>query len=99
MANGGEIEPQIPEDVQMANDGGEIQTFGFHAEIAEVMSHIINTSYSNKEVFLRELISNSSDSLDKIRSLTDPNKPEYGKDFVIEIMANKDDRTLTINDT
>jgi molecular chaperone HtpG len=72
----------------------------FKAESKRLLDLMINSIYTNKEIFLRELISNASDAIDKnyYRSLTDSNVVFNKDDFYIEITADKENRTLRIAD-
>jgi len=77
------------------------EKFAFQAEVNRMMKLIINSLYRNKEIFLRELISNASDALDKIRllSLTDKSVLDSTEELSIKIKADKDNHVLHIIDT
>ena len=72
----------------------------FKAESKRLMDLMINSIYTHKEIFLRELISNASDAVDKLcyRSLTDDKVGLSRSDFAIKIELDKDARTITVSD-
>ena len=73
----------------------------FQAEVGRVLSLVINSLYSNKEIFLRELISNASDALDKLRfrAITEPSLLEGEPELVIRLRPDKARGVLVIEDT
>jgi molecular chaperone HtpG len=78
----------------------QTETLGFQAEVRQLLDLMIHSLYSNKEIFLRELVSNASDACDKLRfeALSDEALYEGQGEFRIEIAADKDARTVTIRD-
>jgi HSP90 family molecular chaperone len=87
------------EDTFVAPDDAE--SFKFEAEVSRMLDIVVNSLYQNKDVFLRELISNASDALDKIRFLS-LTKPEYlaqEEKLQIQIEFDADRNTLTVRDT
>lgn len=80
---------------------GNSETFEFQAEVSRMLDIVVNSLYQNKDIFLRELISNASDALDKIRflSISKPNLMESEENLEVRISFNEEEKTLTINDT
>lgn len=86
---------------QMKELRDKAEKHAFQAEVDRMMKLIINSLYKNKEIFLRELISNASDALDKIRfvSLTDKSALSATEELSIKIKADKDNHVLHVIDT
>jgi len=84
----------------MSKKTGKKEVCSFQAETKELLNLMINSLYTHKEIFLRELISNSSDALDKVhfQSLTDHKLLGGDQELKIEIEVNKDNKSLTISD-
>src|ERR671937_417494 len=78
-----------------------VETFQFQAEARQVLDLMIHSLYTNKEIFLRELISNASDALDRLRfeALTNPTLLEENDKYEIRLEADKEARTLSVSDT
>lgn len=78
----------------------ETTTHSFQAEVTQVLSLVVNSLYSNKDIFLRELVSNASDALDKLRfrSVSDKDLLTSGEKLQITLTANPDAGTLTVSD-
>ncbi len=76
----------------------DAETYEFEAEVSKVMDIIINSLYSDKDIFLRELVSNASDACDKKRFLKLTDEAASGYDGRIRIIGDKESNTLTIED-
>ena len=76
------------------------ETMGFQAEVQQLLKLVINSLYSNKEIFLRELVSNGADACDKLRfeGLSDDALFESEPDLLVEISVDKEAKTVTIED-
>src|SRR6266498_4926845 len=76
------------------------ERFSFQAEVVQLLDLMIHSLYSNKEIFLRELISNASDAIDRLRfaALSDDTLYENDTDYKIRVSYDKDARTITVAD-
>merc|ERR1719272_1092548 len=93
------IDGMSPEEYATLRDSGEKHEF--QAEVSRMMKLIINSLYTNKEIYLRELISNGSDALDKVRFLSVQDKDYLGEntELSIKITVDKENKVLHIQDS
>src|SRR5262250_1650793 len=81
-------------------DTAQRETLGFQAEVKQLLHLMVHSLYGNKEIFLRELVSNASDAGDKLRfeALADPGLFENDPDLKIRVAYDKATRTITVSD-
>ena len=82
-------------------DASEKETFSFQTEVGQLLDIVAGSLYSNREIFLRELVSNASDACDKLRyeSLTNPSLAENSGEFSISLEVDKKAKTLSVSDS
>ena len=87
------------ENDKPAADGGK-ETLGFQAEVRQLLQLMIHSLYSNKEIFLRELISNASDAADKLRfeAIAKPDLLEDDAELKIRVAFDREAKTITVSD-
>ncbi len=100
MANKAKTKSETASKSKTTKDVANEEHIKFGAEVGKILHLMIHSLYANKEIFLRELISNASDACDKLRylSITNPELTKNDPEFKIRITANKEKRTLTIAD-
>ncbi|MEC9153119.1 MAG: molecular chaperone HtpG [Pseudomonadota bacterium] len=94
-------ETKKPSDQETtANAKGDGETLTFQAEVSRLLDIVANALYSEKEIFIRELVSNAADACDRLRyaAITQPELVEGDADYAIMLSTNKDARTLTFSD-
>jgi len=93
-------EQQVGDDKEQATGDGQVEERVFQTEVQQLLHLLIHSLYTQKEIFLRELVSNASDALDKIhrRSLTDKNVLDLDAELEIEVEVASSNKVLTIRD-
>src|SRR5947207_3909468 len=89
----------MPGDISMTVQAGQ-ESHSFQAEVVQILDLMVHSLYSNKEIFLRELISNASDAIDRLRleRLTGAEPPEDGEPLQIRVAYDPAARTITVTD-
>ena len=87
-------------EVFIVTDAGTKETFSFQTEVGQLLDIVASSLYSNREIFLRELISNASDACDKLRyeALTNPALADGAAEFAISLEIDKKAKTLSVSD-